>query len=98
VIHLLIVARDEPASLGPPPDFEVLWAHSPDEAVEKLARNRRIDAVLFFDDATARETLRVLAAEGAGSPPLFGSGDTSVEGVVLLAGPVFEALRANLGG
>jgi len=98
VIHLLIVARDEPADLDPPPEFEVLWAHSAEDALEKLARNRRIDAVLFFDDETARETVAGIAAEGAGSPPLFRRGGTAIPGVASLEGPLFDRLRESLGG
>jgi len=74
MIHLLAVG--DPASLGgePPPSFEVLHAASAEEAVEKLARNRRIDALLFLDAALAAETLALLAEDSAVSPPMFYSG------------------------
>ncbi len=97
MIHLLVVDRDGPRALDAPASFEVLWAHCAEDALEKIARNRRIDAVLFFDDATARETVESLAAGGAGCPPLFQPGRTSVAGVVALGGSLFDDIRKSLG-
>ena len=98
MIHLLAVDRDGPRALAAPPSFEVLWAHSPEDALEKLSRNRRIDAVLFFDGAAARETLELLSAEDAPGPPLFCIGPATVAGTIALelAG-VFDELRRWLG-
>src|SRR5258706_4124971 len=74
MIHLLIVDPVEPGELSPPATFELLWASGAEEAAEKLARNRRIDAVLFFDRAIAAETARLLQAEDPSFPPLFLAG------------------------
>jgi hypothetical protein len=97
MIHLLVVDRDERA-LETPSSFEVLRARSADEALEKLARNRRIDAVLFTGDALARETIERLSDEDASSPPLFSTGCAAVEGAVALESTgLFDELRRRLG-
>jgi len=97
MIHLLVVDREERA-LEAPSSFEVLRARSVDEALEKLARNRRIDAVLFFDVAMARETMERLSAEDASSPPLFSAGSETAEGTVALeSASLFDELRRRLG-
>ena len=96
MIHLLVVDRDERA-LEAPSSFEVLRARSADEAIEKLARNRRIDAVLFTGGAVARETIARLSAEDASSPPLFSTGSAAVEGTVALeSASLFDELRRRL--
>ena len=97
VIHLLVVDGEERA-LDAPPSFELLRARTPEEALEKIARNRRIDAVLFADDAAARETIALLDREGAGRPPLFHAGASAVPGVIALeGGRLFQDLTENLG-
>jgi hypothetical protein len=97
VIHLLVVDRDG-AGLDAPPSFEVLRARTGDEAVEKLARNRRIDAVLFADDVAARETIELLDRDGSGSPPLFRAGPSGIEGVTGLdPDDLFRELSDRLG-
>jgi len=73
MIHLLVVGAPEGAAL-PPPDIEILHARDGEEAAEKLARNRRIDALLFFDAALAHEVEARLRREDPSSPPVFVAG------------------------
>jgi hypothetical protein len=88
MIHLLIVGDTE-GSAVPPPDFEVLHARDADEAAEKLARNRRIDALLFFDETLEREVAALLRGEDPALPPAFVAGDGE---------DPFAAVREALGG
>jgi hypothetical protein len=98
VIHLLVVDRNE-GNLDAPPSFEILRARTGDEAVEKLARNRRIDAVLFADDTIARETIELLDREGGGRPPLFRAGPCAIEDVTGLEDrDLFAEMSDRLGG
>jgi hypothetical protein len=55
------------------PSVEVVTAHGAEDALERLARNRRIDAVLLLDLSDARETAALIAEEDPGAPPLFAS-------------------------
>jgi hypothetical protein len=99
VLHVLAVDSGGGRELDAPPSFEILRAHSAEDAVEKLSRNRRIDAVLFFDDETARATALLLSEEGGVAPPLFREGPSGVTGVAGLdSGSLFEDLRRLLGG
>lgn len=92
-----MVDRDE-GNLDAPPSFEILRARTGDEAVEKLARNRRIDAVLFADDVIARETIDLLDREGSGRPPLFRAGPSAIADVIGLGGrDLFGELSDRLG-
>jgi hypothetical protein len=63
-------ADPAPASAGDP-SVEILAAGSAEEALEKLARNRRIDAVLLLPGSQARELAETLAEEDPSAPPLF---------------------------
>ena len=94
MIHLLAVGDPDTSGFEPPPSFEVLHAATAEEAVEKLARNRRIDAVLFFDASLAAATLALLAEDRAAAPPMFYSGsDRAPEGVAEIPpGDLFESL------
>ena len=70
------------------------------EGMERMLSElgRRIDAVLFFDDATARETTELLAGEGGASPPLFQAAGGGREGIVSLGRTdLFGELRRRLG-
>ncbi len=98
MLHVLAVDPDGPRSLDVPPSLEVLWAHGPEDAAEKLARNRRIDAVLFFDDGIARATADLLAADGGMPPPLFRSGPSAAAEIESLdPNDLFDDLRRKLG-
>jgi hypothetical protein len=72
VFHLLVVG---PAPAQAPPSFELIRAATPEDAVELLARNRRIDAVLVFGAELARETAALLAEVDPQAPPLFEAGE-----------------------
>ena len=54
------------------PSIEVLHARDVEEALERLSRNRRIDAVLLLlAPDRAAEVAEVLREEDPSSPPLF---------------------------
>ena len=99
MITLLLVGPGEDLSIAAPPSFELLRCTSPDEALETLSRNRRIDAVLFLDAAAAAETTELLTEEGSSWPPLFEVGDSSVPGRVVPVDPgaILEEILRHLG-
>src|SRR5215470_16283732 len=97
MIHLLVVGG-EAQRLSASPAFEILRAAGAVDALEKLSRNRRIDAVLFFDPALAHETAGLLAEEDPAGPPLFLAGQPAVAGVTSLAGTdILRELMSQLG-
>ncbi len=55
------------------PSVEVVTADGAEGALETLARNRRIDAVLILEGPGAAETARLVREEDPGAPPLFAS-------------------------
>ena len=64
------------------PSVEVVAAHGAEDALERLARNRRIDAVLLLDAAEAGETARLITEEDPSAPPVFSpSKDATAEGL-----------------
>jgi CheY-like chemotaxis protein len=68
------------------PSVEVLAASGNDEALEKLARNRRIDAVLLLPGSEAGELAAELAEEDPSAPPLFAPASVgAIPGVRALA-------------
>jgi len=71
-ILLLGASHGDPAPAGTgDPSVEILSAGTAEEALEKLARNRRIDAVLLLPGSPARELAEALAEEDPSAPPLF---------------------------
>lgn len=101
MITLLLVGSGN-APFTAPPSVEILQSEYPDEALEVLSRNRRIDAVLFLDAGSADRTAALLAEEGPSWPPLFqvgGAGASAVAGAVaaLDPGSVLEDLLRHLG-
>jgi hypothetical protein len=60
-----------PETGGGHPSVEILTAGTAEEALEKLARNRRIDAVLLLSGSEAAELASTLAEEDPSAPPLF---------------------------
>jgi len=58
MLALLVVGPDPAALPEAGSAIEILHAHGADEAVEKLGRNRRIDAVLVLPTADAAESRR----------------------------------------
>jgi hypothetical protein len=51
------------------PSVEIVTAHDAEDALERLARNRRIDAVLLL--AGSDGAARLIAEEDPGAPPIF---------------------------
>ena len=92
VYSVLVVGAPASAAAGLEeslPSVEVLLAHGAEEALEKLARNRRIDAVLLLEELpAARETISAIRDEYAGPPPVFlavSAGSPPPEGAYPLA-------------
>lgn len=74
MITVLVVgssAGDFASPAAADPSIEVMTAAGAEEAIEKLARNRRIDAVLLLGDADPAATAREIHEEDPGAPPLF---------------------------
>jgi hypothetical protein len=57
------------------PSVEVVAAANAEDALDRLARNRRIDAVLLLSEAGARAAVRLFQDEDPGGPPIFGACD-----------------------
>lgn len=66
---------------------EVLAAAGAEDALEKLARNRRIDAVLLLG-ADAAEVARMIGEEDPGAPPLYAPGSA---GKIARVAPLADA-------
>jgi len=71
MISVLIVGAPADPEPEPPSDIEVLHARDADEAVEKLGRNRRIDAVLVLDDGQLAATVAAIEEDVLAPPPIF---------------------------
>jgi hypothetical protein len=80
------------------PSIEILAAAGVEDALEKLARNRRIDAVLLAAPrADGAEIARVIREEDPGAPPLFSPETEGMPpGVRTLGGRTPEELLAAL--
>lgn len=93
-------ALDEAASRLP--SLELLHADDVEQALDRLARNRRIDAVLLLRETrAAAEVARLILEEDPGAPPLYVVG-IPVPGTQSLpaAQPaeLLEALERSLAG
>jgi hypothetical protein len=53
------------------PSVEVLMAHAVEDTLEKLGRNRRIDAVLLLCEKDARDVVAAIEEDNPAHPPLF---------------------------
>lgn len=53
------------------PSVEILRARDSEEAIEKLARNRRIDAVLLLAGEDSAAIAQAIREEDPGGPPIF---------------------------
>jgi hypothetical protein len=75
------------------PSIEVLRARGAEDAIEKLGRNRRIDAVLLLGP-DASEAAREIHEENPAGPPLFAAGAEAgaAPGVTYLGDATPEAL------
>lgn len=74
MITVLVVGASAAALVSPAdedPSIEVMTAAGTEEALEKLARNRRIDAVLLLGDGEPEATAAAIHEEDPGAPPLF---------------------------
>jgi hypothetical protein len=95
-------ARDLDEAAARMPSLELLHANDVEQALDRLARNRRIDAVLLLLDAEpASEFAKVVLEEDPGAPPLFVTG-SAVSGTRRLASaepaPLLESLERILAG
>jgi hypothetical protein len=72
MLALLVVGPDPAKALSEAGSaIEILHAHGADEAVEKLGRNRRIDAVLILPTAEAAEIVAAIREDVVSPPPIF---------------------------
>jgi CheY-like chemotaxis protein len=73
MIHVLVVAPEGPVGglALRRSSVEVLHARDAEEAVEKLARNRRVDAVLLLAGAENASVARAIREDNLSPPPLF---------------------------
>lgn len=104
MLTVLVVSPPDPeldALSGALPSIEVLHAHGAEDALEKLGRNRRIDAILLarLSAASAAAILREIREDNPAPPPVFAA--DSVEGGIArgarpLAGDGFRALLQAL--
>jgi hypothetical protein len=74
VITILAVGgpeRDLANAFALKPSVEVVTARDVEDALEKLARNRRVDAVLLLDGASAAASAQTILEEDPAAPPLY---------------------------
>ena len=71
MLSVLIVAPPETPTASAGPGIEILRAHDAEDAVEKLARNRRIDAILILSGVSATGIVAAIREENPAPPPLF---------------------------
>lgn len=74
MITVLVVApkcEDLTRLFGRHPSVEIVWAHDAQETLEKLGRNRRIDAILLLTGGATAEILEAIREENPAPPPLF---------------------------
>jgi hypothetical protein len=74
VISVLVIGgadADKAACLAGSPSLEVLTAHGLEDALEKLGRNRRIDAVLLLDRRDAGKIVEAIRQDIPAHPPIF---------------------------
>jgi len=74
VITVLIVSTDRPdldALASHHPSVEILRARDLEEALEKLGRNRRIDAVLLLGQQEPARIAEAIFEENPAAPPIY---------------------------
>ena len=103
MISLLVVGGDESLErlTGHDPSVEVLRTSGVEDTLEKLGRNRRIDAVLILDREGSRAIVEGIRDDNPLHPPLFApEGSPAIPGVRILATrapeKLFELLLATL--
>ena len=103
MISVLVVGGDEGLEglAGHNPSVEVLRASGLEDTLEKLGRNRRIDAVLLLDREGSRVIVEGIRDDNPAHPPLFlPEGLPKLPGARLLAarepGELIDLLLASL--
>lgn len=85
MISVLVVGRegqDWEEIGGGNPSVEVLTAHGVEEALEKLGRNRRIDAILLLAGEANPAIVGAIREDNPAHPPLYRpAGEPSADGV-----------------
>lgn len=77
MISILVVgARSSRAPAGDS-SIEALHARDAEEALEKLARNRRVDAILLLEVADAAALVEAIREDNPSPPPIFLPADAS---------------------
>jgi hypothetical protein len=73
VISVLVVGGQSETEgiVGRNPSVEILTAHGVDDALEKLGRNRRLDAVLLLRGADVSAILAAVREDNPAHPPIF---------------------------
>jgi hypothetical protein len=86
VLAVLVVGHPPDVEPEPPSAIEILHARDSDEAVEKLGRNRRIDAVLILEAGEAAATVAAIREDVVAPPPIFlPGGATPLPGTRILS-------------
>jgi len=103
MITLLVVGpRDRAAELDAAaarsPSIELLHAAELEEALDRLARNRRIDAVLLLlESDTARAVAQTVLDDDPAAPPMFApASGGEIAGVRVLPGRTGEELLGSI--
>ena len=99
MLTVLVVGRhaSEVGATEPGSALEILYAGDAEEAVEKLARNRRIDAVLILGSGDARASVEAIAEDVTAPPPIFLAQDAApVASAMVLPSRRLEDLLARV--
>ncbi|HEY7699213.1 MAG TPA: hypothetical protein VIE88_12405 [Vicinamibacteria bacterium] len=100
MLTFLVVGEPPEGEALPEPDssLEVLHARDAEEAVEKLGRNRRIDAVLVLGAPDLPSAVEAIREDVIAPPPIFlPPGAPAIPGTRRAAGPSVRALLAAMG-
>jgi len=91
-------ARDLDGAAARMPSLELLHATDVEQALDRLARNRRIDAVLLLlDGESAAEIARVVLEEDPAAPPLYApAAGGEIAGVRALPASTAEELLGSI--
>ena len=91
MLSVLAVGATPGPEPEPPSSIEVLHAHDADEAVEKLGRNRRIDAVLVLPGVEPSSTVTAILEDVLAPPPIFlPAGSPPIPGTRTLDAPAAD--------
>jgi hypothetical protein len=85
---LVVIPEGEPLEelAARHPSVEVLTAHGVEDALEKLGRNRRVDAVLLLTGKGTAAIVEAIEEDNPAHPPLFQpAGRPGVPGTRILA-------------